>query len=86
MNFHGMLAGLWLGAAVWLAVAAAVASGGKTALERRRGLDHRELRELAAQHARLQAEIDWLASAPMLESAVARLQLKLAPPGRMASR
>lgn len=85
-RFHLCLALVWIGLAVWLAVAMAVASGEKTALERKRGLDHKERRELSAQLGKLRAEIDWLASAPAIEDAVARLGLPLQAPGRVAAR
>ena len=85
-RFHLALALVWIGLGVWIAIAAAVASGEKTALERKRGLDHRERRELATQQERLRAEIDYLASAPSIEEAVGRLGLPLQPPSRVASR
>lgn len=85
-RFHLCLALVWIGAAVWIAVAIAVASGEKTALERRRGLEHKERRELSAQQDKLRAEIDWLASAPSLDQAVSRLGLPLQPPSKVASR
>ena len=85
-RFHLALALLWIGLGVWILVAWAVATGEKTALERKRGLDHKERRELAAQGERVRAEIDWLASAPSLDEAVSRLGLPLQPPAKVASR
>lgn len=85
-RFHLALALVWLGLGVWIAVTFAVTCGEKTALERKRGLDHKERRELATQQERLRAEIDWLASAPSIEDAVNRLGLGLQPPTRVASR
>lgn len=85
-RFHLCLALVWIGAAVWIAVAIAVASGEKTALERLRGLEHKERRELSAQQDKLRAEIDWLASAPSLDQAVSRLGLPLQPPSKVALR
>lgn len=85
-RFHLCLALVWLGLAAWLGIACAVASGEKTSLERRRGLDHKERRELATQLGRLRSEVDWLASAPALDEAVTRLGLPLQPPERLASR
>ncbi len=85
-RFHLALALLWIGLGVWIAVAVAVASGEKTALERKRGLDHKERRELSAQQERLRAEIGWLASAPSIDDAVTRLGLPLQPPSKVASR
>ncbi len=85
-RFHLALALFWIGLGVWILVAWAVATGEKTALERKRGLDHKERRELSAQQERLRAEIDWLASAPSLDDAVSRLGLPLQPPAKVASR
>lgn len=85
-RFHLALALVWIGVGVWIAIAIAVASGEKIALERLRGLEHKERRELAVQQDRLRAEIDWLASAPSLNEAVNRLGLPLQPPSKVASR
>lgn len=85
-RFHLALALVWIGVGVWIAIAIAVASGEKIALERLRGLEHKERRELAVQLDRLRAEIDWLASAPSLNEAVTRLGLPLQPPSKVASR
>ena len=85
-RFHLILATVWIGAAIWLAIGIAVASGEKTALERRRGTDHKERRELIAQQEKLRADIDWLASAPSIADAVNRLGLPLEPPTRLAAR
>jgi hypothetical protein len=85
-TFHFVFALLWIGGAIYLAIAIAVASGEKTALERRRGADFKERRELAAQQEHLRTQIDWLASAPSIEEAVARLGLPITPPNRIASR
>ncbi|MBN8523925.1 MAG: hypothetical protein J0M02_01180 [Planctomycetes bacterium] len=85
-RFHLCLALVWIGMGVWIAIAIAVASGEKTALERKRGLDHKERRELSVQQDKLRAEIDWLASAPSLDQAVNRLGLPLQPPSKVASR
>jgi hypothetical protein len=85
-RFHLALALVWIGLGVWIAIAIAVASGEKIAIDRLRGLQHKERHELTAQQDRLRAEIDWLASAPSLDQAVIRLGLPLQPPSRVASR
>ena len=85
-RFHLALALVWIGLGAWIAIAVAVSSGEKTALERLRGLEHKERRELAAQQERTRAEIDWLASAPAISEAVVRLGLPLQPPSRVAAR
>ncbi len=86
VRFHLALALVWIGLGVWIAIAMAVASGERTAIDRKRGLDHKERRELAAQQERLRTEIDWLASAPSLDEAVSRLGLPLQPPAKVATR
>ncbi len=85
-RFHLALALVWIGLGVWVAIAVAVASGEKIALDRLRGLEHKERRELAAQQERMRAEIDWLASAPSIDEAVSRLGLALQPPTKVAVR
>ncbi|MEK7415249.1 MAG: hypothetical protein AAB263_18240 [Planctomycetota bacterium] len=85
-RFHLILAACWIGTAAWLAIAIAIASGEKTSLERKRGAEFKERRELVSQHERLRSEIGWLGSAPSIEQAVARLGLPIAPPARLASR
>ncbi len=85
-RFHLALALVWIGLGAWIAIAIAVASGEKTALERKGGLDRKDARELHAQQARIRAEIDWLASAPSIDEAVNRLGLPLQPPAKVACR
>ena len=85
-RYHLALALVWIGLGVWIAIAVAVASGEKIALERLRGLEHKERRELTAQQERMRAEIDWLASAPSIDEAVTRLGLPLQPPTKVAAR
>ena len=85
-RFHLTLAACWIGIAAWLAITIAITSGEKTSLERKRGADFKERRELTAQQERLRTEIGWLGSAPSIEQAVARLGLPITPPARLASR
>lgn len=83
---HLLLLLCWVPVVAALAFACVTLGAEKLALERRRGADFQARLDLEVERERLKSQLDWLASRPAIEEAVAHLGLPLVPPQRVATR
>lgn len=76
-RFHVVLAVIWLVVSAAIASGIAAARSESRALERHLGIEQARVREAQAKLERLRGELAYLASPPMLEIAIRRLNLPL---------
>jgi hypothetical protein len=86
IHIHVVVAVLWLGVAMAIAISTALLGNEQIALARQRGADLKARNELSTQNDRYRVAIDSRTSPPVLTETVRRLGLGLKPAQDMAKK